>query len=96
MDAKRMNCDTATVLFLAAYLTAGCVAGVLYFVCLRWNARRFAERARMDVTIALMLARFSVLAGLLTFAAGVGAMPLLLMALGVVIARFAVMRATAS
>jgi len=84
------------LLTLAAYLTAGGVAGTLYFICVRWNARLFAERARLDATISLMLARFAVLACLLTFAAHAGAMPLLLMALGVVVARFAVMRATAS
>lgn len=85
--------DSAT---LTAYFAAGCAAGALYFICLRWNARLFAERARLDMTIALLLARFAVLAGLLTFAAGAGAMPLLLMALGIFVARFAVLRATAS
>jgi F1F0 ATPase subunit 2 len=89
MDAERMSIDALT---LALYFTAGIVAGTLYFVCLWWNARLFAERCGTMLTFLLLLGRIAVLGCVLTLAARQGAMPLLLMALGVFIARFAVMR----
>jgi F1F0 ATPase subunit 2 len=92
MDAKRMNVDALMLVTLGAYLTAGFVVGTLYFVCLWWNARLLAERGGAGVSILLMLARFAVLGGVLTLAAREGAMPLLLMEAGILIARFAVMR----
>ena len=46
----------------------------------------------LATTIALMIGRFALLGGLLTLASLEGALPLLAMALGVLIARFAVMR----
>ena len=77
---------------LVLYCTSGIIAGTLYFVCLWWNARLFAERGGTWLTILLLLGRILVLGCVLTLAARQGAMPLLLMALGVFIARFAVMR----
>ena len=79
-------------LTFALYGTSGIVAGSLYFVCLWWNARLFAERGGNWLTVLLLLGRILVLGCVLTLAARRGAMPLLLMALGVFIARFAVMR----
>lgn len=84
-----MNLDGLT---LALYLIAGMAVGTLYFVCLWWNARLFSERGGSWLTILLLLGRIGVLGLLLTLAARQGALPLLLMALGVFIARFAVMR----
>lgn len=84
--------DILSLLAPGAYLTAGLVAGILYFGCLWWNARLFAERGRTRLSMLLMLGRIVILGGMLTLAAQKGAMPLLLMALGVIIARFAVMR----
>jgi F1F0 ATPase subunit 2 len=89
MDAERMSIDG---LAAALYFTAGVAAGTLYFVCLWWNARLFAERGGNWSTILLLLLRIVVLGCVLTLAARQGAAPLLLMALGVFIARFAVMR----
>jgi F1F0 ATPase subunit 2 len=89
MDAERMSVDGLT---LALYGTSGIVAGSLYFACLWWNARLFAERGGTWLTVLLLLGRILVLGCGLTLAARQGAMPLLLMALGVFIARFAVMR----
>ena len=66
--------------------------GVLYFRGLWWNARRFAAGGRATTTIALMIGRFVLLGGLLTLASLEGALPLLVMALGVLIARSVVMR----
>jgi F1F0 ATPase subunit 2 len=89
MDAERMTSDA---LRMAMYFVAGIAAGTLYFVCLWWNARRFAERGGALSSILLLLGRILLLGCLLMLAARQGAMPLLLMALGVFIARFAVMR----
>ena len=77
---------------LALYGMAGVVAGTLYFVCVWWNARLLATRGGTWFTILALLGRMLVLGCMLALAARQGAMPLLLMALGVFIARFAVMR----
>jgi F1F0 ATPase subunit 2 len=89
MDAERMSIDGLT---LALYVTAGIAAGTLYFFCLWWNARLLAERGGTWLTILLLLGRIVALGCALTLAARQGAAPLLAMALGVFIARFAVMR----
>jgi hypothetical protein len=71
------------------------VLGVLYFRALWWSARRFTGACAgggRATTIALMIGRFALLAGLLTLASLEGALPLLVMTLGVLVARSAVMR----
>lgn len=78
-------------LSVAVYGASGIVAGTLYFVGLWWNARLFA-RGGGWLSILMLLGRVAALACALTLAARQGAMPLLVMALGVFIARFAVMR----
>ncbi len=85
----------AILLSLGAHLAAGIVAGTLYFRALWWNARRFAAGERVATTIALMIGRFVVLGGILLLASLEGAMPLLTTALGILIARAAVMRRVA-
>ena len=99
MDAERMTSLSfnslpawATFFGLAAHLAAGVIVGVLYFRSLWWNARRFTAGGRVSTTIAVMIGRFVMLGVLLTLASLEGALPLLLMALGVLIARFVVMR----
>jgi len=82
----------AMLLSLVAYLAAGIVLGVLYFRSLWWNACRFTGGGRAATTVAQMIGRFALLGGLLTLASLEGALPLLVMALGVLIARSAVMR----
>ena len=77
---------------LAFYGTAGVVAGTLYFLCVWWNARLHATRGGAWITILALLGLILVLACVLTLAARQGAAPLLAMAFGVFIARFAVMR----
>jgi F1F0 ATPase subunit 2 len=89
MDAERMSIEG---LSLALYGTAGVVAGTLYFVCVWWNARLLAARGGTWITILALLGRILVLGCALTLAARQGAAPLLVMTLGVFIARFAVMR----
>jgi F1F0 ATPase subunit 2 len=82
----------AMAVSLAAHLAAGIMLGVVYFRSLWWNARRVTEGARVATTIAVMIGRFVVLGVLLTLASLEGALPLLVMALGVLIARSVVMR----
>ncbi len=81
----------ATVPVLLLHLAAGIAVGTVYFHGLHWNARLFAAGASFSVSVALVIGRFLLLGGLLTLASLEGAMPLLAMALGVLLARFAVM-----
>jgi F1F0 ATPase subunit 2 len=99
MDRERMTSLSfislpawGTCLSLAAHLAAGIVVGVIYFRILWWNARRFTMGGHVATTIAVMIGRFVVLGIVLTLASLEGALPLLLIALGVVIARSLVMR----
>ncbi len=69
---------------------SGIVAGSLYFVCLWWNARLFAERGgHWFDRPAVARSHSEQLGCVLTLVARQGALPLLMMALGVFIARFA-------
>ncbi|MDB5362140.1 MAG: hypothetical protein JWO51_3437 [Rhodospirillales bacterium] len=77
---------------LAAHLVAGILLGLLYFGGLWWNARLFAAGGHATTSILLMVGRIALLGGLLTLASLEGAGPLLVMALGVLIARAVVMR----
>jgi F1F0 ATPase subunit 2 len=99
MDEERMsflsfdNLPSWTMSFsFAAHFATGIVLGVLYFRSLWWNTRRFTEGGSVVAAIALMIGRFALLAGLLTLASLEGALPLLVMTLGVLIARSVVMR----
>ncbi len=98
MDEERMSflsfdSLTACAMFrsLAAHLAAGIVLGIFYFHALWWIARLFALGGRATTTVALMIGRFALLGGLLALASLEGALPLLVMVLGVFIARSAVM-----
>lgn len=77
---------------LAAYLAAGLVLGVLYFRSLWWNVRRFADGERLLTTITLVIGRFVLLGATLVLVSRGGALPLLMVTLGVLLARFAVVR----
>jgi F1F0 ATPase subunit 2 len=80
-----------SILWDAGFLLAGILAGLLHFHLLRWNTGLFltggARRA-----IAAQALRLAVLTGVLVIAARFGALPLLLAALGVMIARQVVVR----
>jgi|HubBroStandDraft_1064217.scaffolds.fasta_scaffold00499_16 F1F0 ATPase subunit 2 len=78
--------------FLPAYLIAGILLGSLYFGALWWTARCLASGSRPVTAIALSFGRFALLGGLLYCAGRQGALPLLAMALGILVARHAVMR----
>lgn len=79
---------------LAAHLLAGTGLGLLYFGSLWWNAQLFERSGRLGTVLALVAARFALLAGALILVSLEGAMPLLVTALGVFIARIAVLRRT--
>ena len=72
---------------LAAHFVVGVGVGACYFGGLWWNACLFANGAHLVAAIGLIAGRFAVLAGFLTLASLEGALPLLLMALGIVTAR---------
>ncbi|SDS51748.1 F1/F0 ATPase, subunit 2 [Bradyrhizobium canariense] len=82
----------AMVLDLAGHFVAGLLLGLVYFRSLWWNARLFVAGERVVTTIGLMLGRFVLLGGLLTLVSFEGALPLLVMALGILIARSVFMR----
>ena len=82
----------AETIILAAHFAAGIALGILYFRSLWWNVRRFAHGDSFFATIVLMIGRFVLLGGLMTLASLEGALPLLVLALGVLAARVAVIR----
>ena len=82
----------AMTLSLGAHLAAGIALGALYFRVVWRSARLFAEGGRAATVIVLTAGRFAVLGGLLALASLEGALPLLMMALGVLIARSAALR----
>ena len=83
---------SVTMIDLGVHLAAGIGLGVLYFGSLWWNARLFARGGGLSATLALMAARFALLGGALMLVSLEGAGPLLTTALGILVARFAVMR----
>jgi F1F0 ATPase subunit 2 len=89
MDEKRMS---VLALTLSAHLIAGILLGLAYFRGLWWNARLFTTGGHATRAILLMVGRVALLGGMLTLASLEGAGPLLVMALGVLIARAVVMR----
>jgi F1F0 ATPase subunit 2 len=82
----------AEVIGFATHFAAGIALGILYFRSLWWNVRRFADGGSLLTTIALMIGRFVLLGALMTLASLEGALPLLILALGVLVARSAVSR----
>lgn len=76
-----------TVLTASLFLLAGLLAGALHFALLRWNATLYARPGGLPWAIGLQLLRMIAIAALLLFAAWHGALPLLLTALGIAIAR---------
>lgn len=77
---------------LALHLAGGIGLGTLYFRALWWNARRFAGNRGLAGPIMLAAGRFALLVGVLLLISREGAAPLLATALGVMIARAAVVR----
>jgi hypothetical protein len=76
----------------AGCLVLGLLAGTLHFALLRWNTLFYARPGRLWTAVGLQAVRMAGLGGLLFAAALLGALPLLLTALGVLIVRPVVTR----
>ena len=76
---------------LAVFFVFGAALGAAYFSTLRISARLFSEKASLAAA-ALTVARFAVLAICLTFVSRAGALPLLVTAMGLVVARWFIVR----
>jgi F1F0 ATPase subunit 2 len=99
MDEQRMSISFVDILatgiqplVIAGDLAGGTMLGILYFGSLRWSVRRSIGGGGLMKTIALMIPRFVVLAGVLTLASLAGPLHLLVMTLGVFIGRSFVIR----
>ena len=71
----------------AGFLALGLAAGLVHFHLLRWNTHLFITCGALRA-FGVQALRLAALAGVLVLAAWFGALPLLLTALGVMIARF--------
>lgn len=76
---------------LAAHFAFGVGLGAFYFAGVWWNARLFTDGTPLAAAIGLVIGRFALLACALTLTSLEGALPLLLTALGVLLARPLVM-----
>jgi F1F0 ATPase subunit 2 len=87
MDAGQM-----TVLETLFYLALGFAAGTLFFALLHWNTRLYMRGGSVAFAVALQGVRVVSVGGVLVLIALLGALPLLLTALGLLIARAVVLR----
>jgi F1F0 ATPase subunit 2 len=92
MDGQRVTVHLG--ISLACHLLGGMILGALYFSSLWWNTRLFERAGQISLLVGSMAARFLLLGGVLTAASLEGAMPLLATALGLLLARTAVLRRT--
>jgi hypothetical protein len=77
---------------LVAHLAAGLFAGTLYFRSLRRTTDMFANGGSVTAVLRLAVCRLAGMGVVLFLAALEGAWPLLCMAAGVLLARFAMLR----
>lgn len=78
---------------VCAWLSVGAALGALYFLTLRWNVHLFAAGRAPVLALALQLARFAAIAGVLAFvAAHFGALPLVVATAGILAARTVFLR----
>jgi len=77
---------------LAAHVAGGLLAGILYYRALRRTADMFVNGGGVGAVLRMGVARFAWLGFVLFLAALEGAWPLLCMAAGVLLARFAMVR----
>jgi F1F0 ATPase subunit 2 len=73
------------------HVGGGIFFGALYFGSLWWSARVFEHAGRLRTLLTSMAARFGLLGGVLLAVSLEGAMPLLATAVGVLLARAAVL-----
>lgn len=78
----------AVILEFAAYLALGVIVGGLYFTAMWWSAQLFAADGRTPLALFLGMGRLTLIVVVLALiATRGGALPLLVTALGIVIAR---------
>ena len=78
---------------VGAWLAIGALIGASHYVTLRWNAQMLAIGFSVLVVLATQLTRFAVIAGVLAIITRhYGALPLLVVALGILASRTAVLR----
>jgi len=77
---------------LVAHLAAGLLAGTVYFRALRRTTDMFANGGSVAAVLRMGVCRFAGMGVVLFLAALEGAWPLLCMAAGVLLARFAMLR----
>ncbi len=88
-----MSISLATT--LALWLLFGLAGGTCHFAMLRWNATLYLSGTGMLRALAVQVVRMAATAGLLFFAVSHGAVALLAAAIGVLLARALILRATA-
>ena len=87
--------SATTPLLAAFWLLVGLAGGTAHFALLRWNTLLYLTGDRMERALGLQALRLAATTLLLGFAAWHGAWPLLLAALGVVLARLLVLHVLA-
>jgi len=80
------------ILSLVAGFFAGLLLGAAHLGSLRWNTHLLARGGRVGVSLGLMVLRFAVLGAGLALAAWLGTGILLVVALGVLVARGVILR----
>jgi hypothetical protein len=98
MDAPAMTTFHATVHELqtmqaGAWLMVGTLIGAFHFLTLRWNVGMLVAGRAWPFSLAIQLARFALLAGLLALVTiHLGASTLILVTVGIVATRAAILR----
>jgi hypothetical protein len=84
-----LEVDAGQVTMLAAtlFLALGFMAGALFFALLRWNVSLYMRGGSAAFALTLQVVRIAAAGGLLAVTALHGTLPLLLTALGLLIAR---------
>jgi len=74
-------------MIMVFWLLVGLLGGITHFALLRWNTRLYLGGSSVALAVGVQAVRLAAIALLLAFAAWHGAWPLLVAALGVVLAR---------
>jgi N-ATPase, AtpR subunit len=82
-------------MIIALWLLAGLLGGAMHFALLRWNTRLYLGGSSVALAVGVQALRLAAMALLLAFAAWHGAWPLLIVAIGVVLARLLTVRVVA-
>ena len=80
------------VALLGLEFAAGIALGLVYFRTLWWTTQRLCTDGRPVLVITLMIGRFALLGGMLYLASLAGALPLLAVAGGILLARALLLR----